>query len=278
MRSVIRTVRTLLVVVLLGMAACGTPAADPGLLVEDGISYAPDADLTVYRPAGVAAAPVVVLLHGCCGDRADMGQLARALAAEGVLVFNTGWTPASRGGGWPRSYAEAGCAVAWARAQAGALGGDPGRVVLVAWSDAALLGSVAAFGAAPSLPGCQATAAARPDAFVALGGFFGHGLPELQDLTPLQARFLGVTDGRAPGLPASYVGSAASSPTWLVTGEDDDLMGQAVAWEQTLGAAGVSVSGTYLHGSHVDVISPRTPLGATAVEVVLAAAAELMHE
>src|SRR6476620_6842225 len=72
------------------------------------IQYAPGTLLDRYAPPAIpAAAPVVVLLHGCCGDRRDLAGLARALARRGNVVLNTDIHNNRDGGGWPKSYEDA---------------------------------------------------------------------------------------------------------------------------------------------------------------------------
>jgi acetyl esterase/lipase len=226
----------------------------------------------VYQPAEQTEAPAAVLLHGCCGDRADLEQLAYALARAGVLVFNASWTTLENGGGWPRSYQEAACAVAYARQYASAVGSDPNRVVLVGWSDGALLASVVGFGGNPLSDGCEAGGSGRPDAVVALGGYFGGASREDVQQNERQMRFLAGLSAGLPGDPHTYLPLVETVPTWLVTGTRDNLLGNAQAWHGLLAAAGAEVVMVEEWGSHLDVISPRTPLGAEAVAAIRRAA------
>src|SRR4051812_34785055 len=58
-------------------------------------------ELDRYRPVGTSDS-VAVLVHGCCGDRRDLADLARALARRGVLVLNLDVHAFRRGAAGPR--------------------------------------------------------------------------------------------------------------------------------------------------------------------------------
>lgn len=264
-------------VAALVVGGCGAATARAPVDVVGGLTDGAGNELVVYRPVRAREAPVAVLLHGCCGDHTDMGQLAWALAHTGVVAVTASWTTAADGGGWPRSYGDAGCAVAWARQHSSAHGGDPDTVLLVAWSDAGLLAAVAGVGAAPPRPGC-ASDRTQPDGVVGLAAYFGTGLAARPRLTEEQSRFLGRRGLRSPGLPEVALAGRVSAPTWLVVGRDDSLHDETLAWATTLEAAGARVTTTVERGGHGDAISPRTPLGATAVAVVRSAARELARE
>lgn len=63
----------------------------------------------VFLPAKSAApSPLVILIHGGCWRAqhglAPMGQMARALAKEGVVVCNVEYRRLGNGGGWPHTF------------------------------------------------------------------------------------------------------------------------------------------------------------------------------
>jgi acetyl esterase/lipase len=272
--------KVLLVLLVIGGFSRASRAPPPTSGPE-WMTYADGVYAQVHRPDRAVGAPTVVLLHGCCGDPADLTQLALALADRGALVVNAGWTTLENGGGWPRSYREATCAVAVARLLARDLGARDDLVTLVAWSDGALLGSVAALAPPPVAPGCLAGNGVRPDAIVALAGFFG-GRPEgplaASDDRAANAWFGGEPESQAgswrAGNPLALLADGVTSPASfdLVVGRDDALASDAHRFVRALRDAGVAVRLHEVPGGHPDVILPRTAAGAAAVDRVIARA------
>jgi hypothetical protein len=173
------------------------------------VAYARGLELDRQQsPVVMEAAPVVVLVHGCCGDRRDLGALARALARRGAVVLNADVHPLGAGGGWPASYLDVVCALAEARAVAGEGDGDH-PVVLVGWADGALLGATVTLGGrelASRATGCAPPSTdLAPDLFVGIGGHYGW-------------------SGASP--PAEIVNSRTVE--WFGGSPDDD----PVAWRQ----------------------------------------------
>ena len=97
----------------------------------------PAQKLAVYAPAqGSAPLPVLLFIHGgswSSGNPDDYGFVARALVPEGFIVVVAGYRlfPEAR---FPAMLEDAAGAVAWTRANAARLGGDPARIVLVGHS------------------------------------------------------------------------------------------------------------------------------------------------
>ena len=74
------------------------------------VPYGNGLALDRYEPAALADdAPVVVLVHGCCGDRRDTAGMA--LARREALVLNPDVGALAEGGGWPASHEAVACAV-----------------------------------------------------------------------------------------------------------------------------------------------------------------------
>jgi hypothetical protein len=262
-------------------AGCTGDAADPAVGAGEPVAYADGVTFEVRVPDQVVGAPVVVLLHGCCGDTADMADLAYELAGRGVLVFNATWTTLERGGGWPRSYADVHCAIGVARTWARSVGAEAERLTTVAWSDGALLAAVVALAPPSTAPGCRA-AGARPDAVVALGGYFGGGpdgprAPPGTDGARLESWFGGpveeVPSAWRAGNPRALIADgrvAATEVTFdLVVGRDDALATEARRFDAAVRRAGLAVELHEVAGGHFDVITPRTAGGARAVEIIL---------
>lgn len=268
----------LLAPLLIWRGTAATVAGPPRVVL--GVAYAGDMTLDIHRPARPADAPTVVLLHGCCGDAADLGQLARTLAARGALVLNANWTVLARGGGWPRSYDDARCAVAMARQQAARVGASR-NVALVGWSDGALLAASAALAPQPPTTPrrCSAGEETRPDTVVTLGGFLGWPVgPRVRHRTdPSTAGWFGGTPTQKPqawanGNPYSLAaeeGGEADVAFRLVVGRDDELVDHSRRFARLLRRRGSPVRLHVTSGGHFDVVSPRTSGGSTAVQVVL---------
>ena len=98
---------------LAAAVACGPPPPEEQTYSMTA-AYRADLLLDHYAPrdAGVASA-VVVLVHGCCGDRRDLAGLARALAVRGATVVNADVHALADGGGWPATYVDVVSAYAW---------------------------------------------------------------------------------------------------------------------------------------------------------------------
>ena len=87
--------------------------------------------LRLFRPEGAGPFPAVVDLHGgawCNGDLALCGDRDAALAEAGIAVAAIDFRQA--GDGYPSSLVDINYAVRWVKANAAALGIDPGRVGL----------------------------------------------------------------------------------------------------------------------------------------------------
>ncbi len=268
-----------LLVVVVGTARHRTAGDVPPV---QHVRVAPGSDADLHRPADPAGAPTIVLLHGCCGDRADLGALARALARRGGLVLNVDWTTLADGGGWPRSYRQATCAIAVARDLATDLGARTDRVVAVGWSDGALLAATAGLAPPPPAAGCTAAGEGRADAVVALAGFLGWAADDPAPGAGADTWFGGSPDvaGRAwvAGNPVAVAprsrlaGEPAPAGMDLVVGRRDPLRDHARWAARRLRADGITVRVHWTERATAAVVTPRTPDGAEAVAVVLARA------
>lgn len=117
-------------------------AATQGIDVQRDLPYGehPRQRIDVYRPEGAQAAPVVLFVHGGAfveGDRNRSPQIyanvLRYFARQGVLGLNMGYrlAPEFR---YPCGTEDVAAAVAWARRNARAHGGDPDAIILIAHS------------------------------------------------------------------------------------------------------------------------------------------------
>ena len=105
------------------------PAAPP----DDTVRYGPGPEqvASVWRPrrGPLAAAPVVMFLHGgfwrAAYDRAHVGPLAVALAGAGYLVCAPEYRRTGAGGGWPATFDDIAAAVDGLPGALSDLGGPP---------------------------------------------------------------------------------------------------------------------------------------------------------
>lgn len=263
------------------LVALGVPAPEkPAMVVARDVLYGPGGRLDIYTREGSHRAPVVVMMHGCCGDKRDLTQLARGLSAAGAVTFNVSWTSMPEGGRFPGVYAEAACAVRFARANAGTYGGDPGRVTVLGWSDGALLAAVAAMAGARFQEGCPVEdTSSAPAKLVGVGAFLGWPVPT----GPIDARYVNERSiaffGGAPedapdawrsGNPYTYLGRQPELAIGLVVGAGDVLVDDNLAFAAAARNAGHGVTVSVVDGGgHLDLLAPSMPQGAATVRAVM---------
>lgn len=273
-----------LVAVLAGDALAAPPPAAPtrSRLVAAAVPYVDGQVLDVYAPAGAAlpGRPVVVMVPSCCGDRADLGKLAEAVAAAGAVVLVADWAGLSPGATRARSYGQVACAVSFARARGAAYGGDTGRVVLLGWSDGAQAAAVVALTRpGTSSPGCRGGAASPvPDAVLGVAGFYGWQLPvDPRYVSDRAVAFVGGTPQDAPGAwrsatPYGLLDGPSATCFVLVVGTTDPLLAGAQALTAALRRTGHRADLVVApYAGDQTMISPRTQEGRTTVAAALAA-------
>lgn len=113
------------------------PRASADLVETARFGADPAQKLRVYRQAGAPAGlPVFVFAHGGAwahGDPDDYGFVARNIAPEGYLVVLIGYRM-NGPGRYPAMLQDTAAALAWVRANAARLGGDPDRLLLAGHS------------------------------------------------------------------------------------------------------------------------------------------------
>lgn len=138
----------LLPALLVSSAAVAAPMTLDDYLALDGpaptarIAYgsAPSQFAELFRPAGKGPFPVVVLVHGGCwtiqfGGIRQMRNVAGALAAEGIAVWNVEYRRSDEeGGGYPGTYHDINAALDKLGAEAARYQLDTGRIVAMGHS------------------------------------------------------------------------------------------------------------------------------------------------
>lgn len=140
--------RSLLPAFLFSGAAAAAPMTLADYLALSGpaptatIAYgsAPSQFAELFRPAGAGPFPVVVLVHGGCwtigfGGIVQMRNVAGALSAQGIAVWNVEYRRADEeGGGYPGTYHDLNAALDKLGAEAARYQLDTGRLVAVGHS------------------------------------------------------------------------------------------------------------------------------------------------
>jgi dienelactone hydrolase len=117
--------------------------------------------LDVYAPVGSGSWPVVVMLHGGEVWKGFIAEWARAVSADGFVVFAPDWLEHAPGLTPRETFVadnrHARCAIAFAREHAAEYGGDPETLVVFGHSGGANVGGTAAFNPPPVSDGCLAS-------------------------------------------------------------------------------------------------------------------------
>jgi acetyl esterase/lipase len=208
------------------------------------LAYAGDLGLDFYPAAGRAPAPCVIVLHSGgwnSGERGEFPDFNHWLADRGYAVAAISYRLAPQSI-WPAQRDDIVAAVDFLRAHAGALGLDPGRLVLFGRSAGGQLAEATAYGV-PRLA-LRGVVALYGPADLNFAYAFGKEDDVLK--SPLLLRqFLGGPPSRAQAAfdSASAIGHAtpASPPTLLLHGQLDALVWhrQSERLAQRLGELGV---------------------------------------
>ncbi|UZJ31025.1 alpha/beta hydrolase [Streptomyces endophytica] len=168
-------------------SGAGTPVE-----TERGLVYGPGGELLdLYRPAGAAGPlPTVLLWHGIGPDERDVLEpLARTAATRGLLVLVPDWRSDAADGGRSQLLES----LAFARKEAGGLGGNGESFVLAGWS----AGAGAALGVALRPEVAEEW---RPKAVVGIAGRY-----DLPARTTGTAPLADLAAGRDPAVPVHLV-------------------------------------------------------------------------
>ena len=204
-------------------------------------------------PGGAHHAPVVLVIHGggfTGGWRVQMDPLCRAIAAEGMVVFNVQYRLAPRA---PLSAAteDVRCALRWIAAHAQEYGGDPGRIGITGESAGGYFSAMALF-APPErfcAEACEAGAERLPPLKAAVLYYGLYDLPRAYHASRIATAALrvslGQTPQQAPELyrelsPLTYL-HPGLPPILIQTGTRDYFLGENQDLHDRLQALGEDV-------------------------------------
>ena len=264
----VRLVVALASLIGLALAALGLAAASPlalfdalgprdqgGRLAARNLAFGngPRQRLDVFAPAGGAeGAPVLVFFYGGSwkeGSKDDYAFAAQAFAAQGFVTIVPDYrlVPRAR---FPDFLDDGAAAIAWARDNAAAYGGDPRRIVLAGHSagayNAVMLGLD---------PRYLRRAGVDPRAIRAVAGLSGP-----YDFLPLDhpvsVEVFGEVADKAATQPVNFVGPH-SPPAFLASGTDDTTVRprNTASLAERLRAARVPVQERHYEGlDHADTL------------------------
>ena len=236
---------------------------------------APSQYAELFRPAGAGPFPVVVLVHGGCwtikfGGITQMRNLAGALAAQGIAVWNVEYRRVDEdGGGYPGTYQDMHAALELLERSAPANQLDLGRIVAVGHSAGGQL--VQWIAGRARIPASSPLHRAHPlpvRQVVSLGG-----LADLRNERELIKSSCGQDTADLAGLPSVerpdvYADTNAAelipngSHTVLITGELDTVSPPRAAhdYARRAKAGGDSAEVIVLPGaSHYDEVAASSP-------------------
>jgi acetyl esterase/lipase len=191
--------------------------------------YLPGVAADVYLPAPAAEAPVVVLIPGGgwrTADRRGLAPLAKALAADGMVVVNATYRAAQDGVRFPTPVQDVVCAIDFATLRARQDGITPGPVIVVGHSSGAQLSALAAL-AGPRFRGACPYPSVLVDGLVGLAGPY-----DVLSLADIAYPLFGVSLKERPDLwrqgdPATWVGERTGArplAVLLAHGDADDTV------------------------------------------------------
>lgn len=229
----------------------------PDFLVREDLVYAQRGRealrLDLYRPAGAALRPAVLIVHGGgweTGSREMERPLARALALRGYAALPVSYR-LGKSGRFPAALQDLKAAVAWVRAHHAELGVDPRRVAVVGGSAggqlAALLGATNGMEEfnAPLYPPEASIVQAVVD-IDGLADFTGADLVAQQESEPsAPVRFLGGKFSEVPEVwraasAITHVGPHSAPTLFLNSTASTPLLPGREAMHDLLRAAGVA--------------------------------------
>jgi acetyl esterase/lipase len=231
-----------------------------GIVVSHSIAYAAHSRqrLDICRPAGVAAAPVVVFFYGGAwrsGNKGLYRYVAKALARRGYVAVVPDYRiyPEAR---YPDFLDDAAAAVRWVKDNIAGFGGDPRKIFLKGHSAGAHIAAMLAIDA-------RWLTAVGLDPGRDIAGLIGLAGP--YDYLPLRDETLKIIFGGAdrPETQPIFHVAPGAPPALLITGLRDRLVepGNSARFAARLAAAGNAATvKTYRRVGHYIVVAAIAPV------------------
>jgi hypothetical protein len=245
------------------------PVLDEVVVIESDVATSDSgrAVADLFTPRDCVAGTSIVLVHGCCGSKSDLTQLAVGYARAGARVCNAGWRGLLAGGSIDDAVTDITDAVMLAWRRWGS------AVTLVAWADGALAAIVAASDAIDHGDGVVAN-------IVGLGGYYGWGSGPVPDgvVNERTTAFIGGTPDQVPDRwiaanPYTHIDRVAFPPVALLVGDADVQQNDTMRFRDALVTAGRRVVvRTIADCDHFAIVVPRLGAGRAALDEVLAVA------
>jgi acetyl esterase/lipase len=121
------------IIAFLSLSACGGPGAPAGGQVYSSSGQ----KLTLCTPEGPSRKTGLIFIHGggfATGNRGQMQGYCNLLAQGGFPSVTIDYRLTSAGHAYPAALEDVKSAVRWMRGNAGSLGIDPGKIVLIGYS------------------------------------------------------------------------------------------------------------------------------------------------
>ena len=209
--------------------------------------------LDVFSPVSEGNWPVVIVLHGAGVNKISVGDLARAIAGLGAVVFAPSYDTMSG----PENFAvDVACVVRFGRAHAAQYGGKGDRVIVVGHSLGALAGALMMFAGDQFNGDCLTKkGSALPDVEISLDGGFD---PIPYAPTEICQSEPGVCLKMDPFTYISQKPIRSGVRFVLLVGEWSDAQRNTQAFRDTLREAGYDVSLAQIPGlDHDEMAMPR---------------------
>lgn len=224
--------------------------------------YLPGLSATLYLPAEISSASLVVMVPGGGWRSADptgYARLAVHLAESGLVVLTTRISAADDGAVYPTPVEDIHCAVGYAIARAEEAGISSDTVILLGHSSGAHLSALAALTAAEELPECP-DPTRSVDALIGLAGVY-----DVTRLPALAFLLFGVAPDDDPelwedGNPLLRAAMRPELPVLLLHGDADQVVPVSFTsdFALTLEEGGHNTAVTIIPGAdHNEIYSPE---------------------
>ena len=227
------------------------------MAVHKGITYSSsDQKLDLCRPTGERRKTALIFIHGggfSSGKRKAMSGYCELLAKGGFTSVTISYRLTSDGHAYPAAFQDVESAIGWLRSNAGPLGIDPGKIVLIRYSAGGTLAMTAGLSESSGVAGIVSAA----------------GITDLarSRATTTHTRLKQDIDAYLKGTPASKASpislvSHDDPPVFLFHGKADKLVpiSQSVEMAKRLKSSGVKVLFRAFDGAGHEIMLPNRHL------------------